>query len=262
MSHISRQSSARVGCINAVSCTKVFKFKKVYDYASSNPQILKNSVKTFARLSSLIAIVSFGGISQAQACNSMGNGNWSSIGWNSCSTSPPSAAENVTIFGNVTLNQPVTVNSITVASSLGVLNASNFTLTLTDTDPIMLVGGTFNADTSTVKLSNADHELGFNITFYNLQWVTPLTAPRTLTIKNSSTITINGTLNIDGTPTYPVTLAGDGNFASAVTVNNCAGKPLSMTNVTCNAPIANNPISAAIGFSLKDKPVIFREEVK
>jgi len=215
----------------------------------------------------LLAILVFQFIStQASAfCNNTSSGNWSGVTWltgaRNCSASPPGATDNVNIISNVTLNQDVTVNSITIIPG-GVLNASTFTLTLTDPEPLFFPGGTFNADTSTVKLSNADHELGFNITFYNLQWVTPLTAPRTLTIKNSSTITINGTLNIDGTPTYPVTLAGDGNFASAVTVNNCAGKPLSMTNVTCNAPIANNPISAAIGFSLKDKPVIFREEVK
>jgi len=201
-------------------------------------------------------------------CINTAGGNWSDTisiwltGVGNCSTSPPAATENVNLFSNVTLDQPVTVNSITVASSLGVLNASNFTLTLTDTDPIMLAGGTFNADTSTVKLSDADHELGFNITFYNLQWATPLTAPRTVTIVFTITIAAGGTFNLDGTPTNPVTFAGAGNFGSAVTVNNCAGKPVSMTNLTCNAPIVNNPISAAIGFSLKDKPVIFREEVK
>ncbi len=292
MSHISRQSSARVGCINAVSCTKVFKFKKVYDYASSNPQILKSSnpqilkssnpqilkssnpqilsVKTFARLSSLIAILVFQFIStQASAtCNSISLGNWSDTIWltgvGNCSTSPPAATENVNLFSNVTLNQDVTVNSITI--TLGnVLNASNFTLTLTATETIMLAGGTFNADTSTVKLSNADHSFSVsNLTFYNLQWATPLTAPRIVAINGGVTITkaTGGTFNLDGTPTNPVTFAGAGNFGSAVTVNNCAGKPVSMTNLTCNAPIVNNPISAAIGFSLKDKPVIFREEVK
>ena len=236
---------------------------------SSNPQILKNSVKTFARLSSLIAILVFQFIStQAQAaCNDTSSGNWSGAIWltgaGNCSASPPGATDNVTIFNNVTLDQNVAVNEITLA--LGTLNASNFTLTLTATETIMLAGGTFNADTSTVKLSDADHSFSVsNLTFYNLQWATPLTAPRTLAI-NGNTLMITraagGTFNLDGTPTNPVTFAGTGNFGSMVTVNNCAGKPATMTNVTCIAPITNNPVSAQI-FLLKDKPAIFSEEVK
>jgi len=116
-----------------------------------------------------------------------------------------------------------------------------------------------------VKLSDADHSFSIsNLTFYNLQWVSAApTAPRTLTINGGVTITkaTGGTFNLDGTPTNPVTFAGTGNFGSMVTVNNCAGKPATMTNVTCIAPITNNPVSAPI-FSLKDNPAIFSEEVK
>jgi|WetSurMetagenome_2_1015567.scaffolds.fasta_scaffold58438_3 hypothetical protein len=233
-------------------------------FKSSNLQIFKSSkssVKTFARLSSLIAIVSFECISQAQACNSIGNGNWSSIGWNSCSTSPPAATENVTIFGTVTLDQNVAVNQITLAT--GTLNAANFTLTLTATEPLMNVGSTFNADTSTVKLSDADHSFSTSsFTFYNLQWATPLTAPRTVTIAFTITKATGGTFNLDGTAANPVTFAGAGNFASMVTVNNCAGKPATMTNLTCNAPIVNNPVSAPIDLHFSKQPETFATEIK
>jgi len=123
------------------------------------------------------------------------------------------------------------------------------------------VGSTFTPGTSTVKLSDADHTINTSITFYNLQWVSAPTAARTITINTMITIAGGGTFGLDGTPTNPVTFAGTGNFGSMVTVNNCAGKPLSMTNLTCNAPIVNNTVSAPI-FSLKDKPAIFSEEVK
>jgi hypothetical protein len=160
---------------------------------------------------------------------------------------PPGPTDNVTIFPPaVTLDQNVAVKQITLAS--GTLNASNFTITLTATEPILLLlPGTFNAGTSTVKLSNADHSFSTSsFTFYNLQWATPLTAQRTLAINgNNLTITraAGGTFNLDGTPTNPVTFEGTGNFASMVTVNNCAGKPLSMTNVTCNPPASPQTIT-------------------
>jgi len=196
-------------------------------------------------------------------CSSTSANTWSAATWSGCSASLPGPSDNVSISNSITLDQNVAVNEIHL--SPGTLNASNFTITLTATEPILNAGGTFNAGTSTVKLSDADHSFSTsNLTFYNLQWATPLTAPRTLAI-NGNTLMITraagGTFNLDGTPTNPVTFAGTGNFGSMVTVNNCAGKPSTMTNLTCNAPIANNPVSAQI-FSLKDKPAIFSEEVK
>ena len=118
---------------------------------------------------------------------------------------------------------------------------------------------------SRVKLSiDKDHTIN-GIIIFGLQWETSLTAPRTLTINGTIDLR-GGGFNLDGTPTNPVTLAGTGDImngdGSGVTVNNCIMNSATMTHVTCNAPIVNNPISAAIGFSLKDKPVIFTEEVK
>jgi len=197
-------------------------------------------------------------------CINTAGGNWSGTIWltgvGNCSTSPPGSADNVTIFPPVTLDQPVTVNQIHL--SLGTLNASTFTITLTATETIINAGGTFNADTGTVKLNDADHSFSTsNFTFYNLQWETPLTAPRTLTINIGVTITkaTGGTFNLDGTPTNPVTFAGTGSVSPTITVNNCAAS--TVTGITCNLPIGNNLVSAPI-FSLKDKPAIFSEEVK
>jgi len=200
--------------------------------------------------------------SQVQAvtfCDNSGfPGNWSTITW-SCGHVP--TTDNVTsIVAPVTLDQNVAVNQIRLAP--GTLNASNVTITLTATEPIINAGGTFNADTSTVKLSDADHSFsGSILTFYNLQWETPLTAPRTLTINIGVTITkaTGGTFNLDGTPTNPVTFAGIGSVSPTITVNNCAAS--TVTGITCNLPIGNNLVSAPI-FSLKDKPAIFSEEVK
>ena len=212
----------------------------------------------------LLAILVFQFISpQAQAvCTTTSFGiNWDAATWTGCSTSPPTSADDVTISTPVTLNQPVTVNQILL--SPGTLNASTITITLTATEPIINAGGTFNADTSTVKLSNANHHSfsTSNFTFYNLQWETPLTAPRTLTINTGVTITkaTGGTFNLDGTPTNPVTFAGTGSVSPTITVNNCAAS--TVTGITCNLPIGNNLVSAPI-FSLKDKPAIFSEEVK
>ena len=161
----------------------------------------------------------------------------------------------------VTLNQDATVKSVTVSGS-GSLGGNSF-LTLTATEPIIMIGVSDLA--SRVKLSiDKDHTINGNIAIFGLQWATSLTAPRTLTINGTIDLR-GGGFNLDGTATNPVILTGTGNImngdGSGVMVNNCAGKSVSMTHVTCSTPIGNNPVSAPI-FSLKDKPVIFSEEVK
>lgn len=182
---------------------------------------------------------------QAAVCASTSSGNWSTIiGW-SCGH-VPTANDNVELSLPVTLDQDVTTRSILIGTNI-TLNAGNYTLTLSSSVPILMYSGsTFNPGTSTVKMSDADHTLNISPTFYNLQWETSLTAPRTLTI--NGTIGISNMLNIDGTATNPVTLAGTGNFSSSVTVNNCAGKPATMTNVTCNPPVSGGatPVPAPI----------------
>jgi len=214
--------------------------------------------------------------SQASAltCDSNTSGNWNiATNWN-CVVMPGDTPTNqvpgTSDFANIQSGHTITVDVDVAVKMLqflgGTLNAGSYNFVLSGSNGEVIrfpSGGTFNSDNSTVKLTDANHTFAYNTTFYNLQWAPPLTAPRTLTINTGVTITkaTGGTFNLDGTPTNPVSFAGGGNFASMVTVNNCAGKPASMTNVTCNAPIGNNPVSAPI-FSLKDKPVIFSEEVK
>ncbi len=248
---------------------------------SSNPQILKsskNSVKTFARLSSLAVIVSFGCISQASAliCNSVGTGNWNTAGTWECFTMPPFTPGTGTAqvpgnsdFANIKSGHTITVDVDVAVASLqfngGTLNAGSYNFVLSDGEVIRFPsGGTFNAQTSTVKLTDANHTFAYNTTFYNLQWATPLTAPRTLTINSSITITkaTGGTFNLDGTATNPVTFAGAGNFASPITVNNCAGKPATMTNLTCNAPVANNPVNAPIDLHFSKQVESYSTEIE
>jgi len=214
----------------------------------------------------LLAILVFQFIStQAQAvCTTAAfpMANWSAATWTGCSTSPPSATDDV-VISNVPLilNQDATVKSVTVSGS-GSLGGNSF-LTLTATEPIIMIGVSDLA--SRVKLSiDKDHTINGNIAIFGLQWATSLTAPRTLTINGTIDLR-GGGFNLDGTATNPVILTGTGNImngdGSGVMVNNCAGKSVSMTHVTCSTPIGNNPVSAPI-FSLKDKPAIFSEEVK
>ncbi len=226
---------------------------------SSNPQILKSSkssVRTFARLSSLAVIVSFGCISQAQAiCQVVLGTNWSTASWFGCSSSPPATSDDAAVGLNLTLNQNVTVNSLTIDAAR-TLNASSFTLTLAATTPL-IVNGTFTAGTSTVKFSDADHTVNSNITFYNLQWTNPITAPRTITINGAITYT-GSTFNLGGSSsTNKVTFTGTGSVNPAVTLTNCTS---TVTGITC--PAVNPPVAASIGLSLKDNPVIFSEELK
>ena len=228
---------------------------------SSNHQIIKSSkssVRTFTRLSSLAAIISFGYISQVQAvpCVSSGDGNWSTITW-SCSHVPQSSESVVISSNTVSLNQDVTVTDIQIVSG-ATFNAGNYTLILSLFSPLVVSGSTFNANTSTVKLSDANHAIN-NLTLYNLQWATPLTAPRTLTIYGTITKAAGGAFNLDGTATNPVTFAGTGNFASPITVNNCAGKPTTMTNLTCNPPAA---VSAPIDLHFSKQVETYSTEIE
>jgi len=183
----------------------------------------------------LLAILVFQFISpQAQAvCTPSVFGDWNTVTWTGCIASPPGATDDVVIpnLSSVTLDQDATVNSVTVSGSGDLSFYANFFLTLTAIEPIIMIGASDLL--SQVKLSiDKDHTINGNIYIHGLQWATTLTAPRTLTING----TIDGGFNLDGTATNPVTFAGTGNFASMVTVNNCAGKPLSMTNVTCKPP--------------------------
>ncbi|MEZ5673478.1 MAG: hypothetical protein R3E08_14335 [Thiotrichaceae bacterium] len=114
------------------------------------------------------------------------------------------------------------------------LDAGSYTLNLTGTTPISF-SGTFNADTSTVKFSDADHTINTSFTLYNWQWATPITAPRTLTIAAGKTVTkaAGGTFNLDGSATASVSFAGTGTISPNLTVYYCSGNPGPITGINC-----------------------------
>ncbi len=205
-------------------------------------------------MSSLAAIISFGCISQVQAatCASTGNGNWSTVGiWNCGHV--PTITDDAEIEHTVTLDQDITVNNIPII--LGTLNAGSYTITLTGI--YLIQNQTFNYGTSTVKISDADHILNTNLTFYNLQWAMLITAPRTMTINSAVTYT-GTTFNLGGSSsTNKVTFTGTGSVNPTVTLDYCTS---TVTGINC--PAVNPPVAASIGLSLKDKPVIFSEELK
>jgi len=225
--------------------------------------MLKQFLKYILLLPAILFVLLTSPQAQAVCTTTSFGSDWNAATWTGCSTSPPTFADDVVIpnLSNVTLNQDATVKSVTVSGSGNLSTLSSFFLTLTATEPII------NTSTlaSRVKLSiDKDHTINGNIAIFGLQWETSLTAPRTLTINGTIDLR-GGGFNLDGTATNPVILTGTGNImngdGSGVMVNNCAGKSVSMTHVTCSTPIGNNPVSAPI-FSLKDKPAIFSEEVK
>jgi len=179
-------------------------------------------------LSSLAAIISFGCISQVQAatCISTGGGNWSTVGiWNCGHV--PTIADDAQIEDTVTLDQDVTVKNIPIM--FGTLNAGSHTITLTGI--YLIQNQTFNYGTSTVKISDADHILNTNLTFYNLQWATPLTAPRTMTINSAITIATGGAFSLGGSSsTNKVIFTGTGSVSPAVTLTNCTS---TVTGINC-----------------------------
>jgi hypothetical protein len=227
-------------------------------------------------LSSLIAIVSFGLItSQAQAlsCESQSTGNWNTAAiWSCFSMMPPGTSQvpGVNDYADIQSGHTITVDVDVAVKMLqflgGTLNAGSYNFVLSGGGGGEVIrfpsGGTFNAQTSTVKLTDAGHAFAYNTTFYNLQWATPLTAPRTLTINTGVTITkaTGGTFNLDGTPTNPVTFAGTGSVSPTITVNNCAAS--TVTGITCNAPIVNNPVNAPIDLNMNKPVETFATEIE
>lgn len=132
------------------------------------------------------------------------------------------------------------------------LNADSHTITLSGATPTIF-DGTFNAGTSTVKFSDANHTVNSSFTLYNWQWATPLTAPRTITVNAGETVTkaAGGTFNLDGSSaTNTVSFAGTGTISPAMTVYYCA-TPGGVTGITCNAggpPSSggSTPVSASV----------------
>lgn len=163
---------------------------------------------------------------QADTCVSTGDGNWSTVGIWTCGH-VPTITDDAEIEDTVTLDQDVTVNNIPII--LGTLNAGSHTITLTGT--YLIQNQTFNYGTSTVKISDADHILNTNLTFYNLQWATLITAPRTMTISSTITIATGGMFSLGGSSSAnTVTFTGGGSVTPAVTLTNCTS---TVTGINC-----------------------------
>ena len=149
----------------------------------------------------------------------------------------------------VNVDVDVSTNLVNVDAQ-STLNAGSYSITLSGYFPLF-VDGSFNAETSTVKFSDADHEVKSSFTLYNWQWATPLTAPRTLTIRAGYTVTkaAGGTFNLNGSSaTNTVTFAGTGSIAGGpITVNNCAGS--TVTGIICVPPISPAPTVSSVSAS-------------
>jgi len=113
-------------------------------------------------------LLCFVNVGWALSCNGVG-GNWSSpSSWALCSDGVPGGGDTAKfIVGAVNLNTDVTVDQIRIEG--GTLNAGTHTITLSNTTPFAPVagGGTFNADTGTVKLTKADHTIINDFTYNN-----------------------------------------------------------------------------------------------
>lgn len=77
-----------------------------------------------------------------------------------------------------------------------------------------------------------------DMTVGSLQWVTPLTKLYTLNIQNGRTLTVNGTVNLNGSDTYPVSFEGTGTFSPATTVYYCSSSTVTGINCQPGAPPA------------------------
>jgi hypothetical protein len=156
---------------------------------------------------------------------------------------------NINSGGSFQLNaHSLTAGNITISG--GTFDATNATLVIYGN--LTHSGGTFiTTGGSTVKLSDDNHTLS-GAALNNLQWVSALTAPRTITINGAITIggTFGGTFNLDGTATNKVSFIGTGSVSPAIVVNNCASS--TVTGVTC---ASSGAVSAPIDFSFNHKPV-------
>lgn len=137
----------------------------------------------------------------------------------------------------------MTVAAIRIDDS-STLNAGSYTLTLSDNMVLdMTPGATFNAGASTVRLTDANHRFDGDLSLYNLQWATPLTAPRTLDFYTTLTKLAGGTFNLDGTPTNPVTFAGNGVIVGGpITVYYCASSTVTGINCVAGGPSGTVPV--------------------
>jgi len=186
-------------------------------------------------------LLCFVNVGWALSCNGVG-GNWSSpSSWALCSGGVPGGGDTAKfIVGAVNLNTDVTVDQIRIEG--GTLNAGTHTITLSNTTPFAPVagGGTFNADTGTVKLTKADHTIINDFTYNNLI-MEPLTAPRTITIGDaglSISITVTGTFISGSGATKQVSFVkgvappATVNVTTPVTSLYCADNG-GITNITC-----------------------------
>ena len=161
------------------------------------------------------------------------------------------ANSNISSSGSFQLNaHTLTAGDITI--SAGTFDATSATLVIYRN--LTYSGGTFTTTGSTVKLSDGNHTLD-GVALNNLQWDSPITAPRTITVNGA--VTHAGTFNLSGSSsTNKVTFTGTGSVSPAVTLTNCTS---TVTGINCGG--GGGAVSAPIGISLDTKPVIFSREV-
>lgn len=177
-------------------------------------------------------------------CDAIFSGNWCNPAIWDCGH-VPEEGDNVFIVSpglsiTVNVDTDVSANVLRIEPT-GELNAGDQTIRLCGTVPFDN-SGTFNGDTSTVILSDADHTLicQGTATFNNLIMDT-LTAPRTITIGDvgghAEVITVNGYFISGSTAANRVSFVKEeltSNVANEVTSYYCASNG-GITNINCIA---------------------------
>jgi|WetSurMetagenome_2_1015567.scaffolds.fasta_scaffold24589_4 hypothetical protein len=188
------------------------------------------------------------------SCTTTGSGNWSTLTWTGCSSSPPGTTDVVELLSptTITLDQNVSITQLYIYNG-ATLNGGSSTLSVNaDFGIIVNNGGTFNGQTGTVRYSDANHTFCGNATFNNVILNT-LTAPRTISVSagtcssTTTNVTVNGTFMSGSDATNKVTFVQGsvaGNLANSVTSYYCAGNG-GLSNINC---IAGGPpaVSASV----------------
>lgn len=170
-------------------------------------------------------------------CTTTMNGNWSNASIWDCGHVP--IASNTAYVGTgLTLTLDTDIQGYYLGFRAGsTIDAGSHTLSFDFPFGTMGWDGTFNAGTSTVKLSDADNWLYNDYTYNNLIMNT-LTAPRTITIGSPGlprTITVNGNFISGSSLTNTISFVkgnAASNVANPVTSYYCASNG-GIDNITC-----------------------------
>jgi len=135
-------------------------------------------IKTIALTAILLILIP--SITYAEECRTTKSGDFSDSSVWDCAHAPMSS-DSIFIESDHSLNidQNIAVTNIVFQGNSS-LTANSYTITLSGSSLVEIPpGSSFNQGTSTVKMSDANHRTMESLTFYNLQWETPITAART-----------------------------------------------------------------------------------